>query len=122
MDDMVYIGETDFRGQYRRFGITQADRRTHAWILGKTGTGKSSLIKSMICQDIRAGRGVALIDAHGDLIQEVIDLIEPRHIGRVAYFSPPDEDYPVGLNILESVEPRERHRVASSVVAIFKDM
>jgi hypothetical protein len=121
MDNISFIGSTNVRGAKRWFGYTQADRRTHTWVLGKTGTGKSTLLKFLIAQDLRAGRGVCLIDLHGDLARDVLDLVPPERTGQVCFFSPVDI-CPVGLNILERVPQEDRHTVASSVVSIFKDV
>ena len=121
MHDISFIGMTDFRGTNRWFGYQQADRRSHTWVLGKTGTGKTTLLKFLIAQDLRAGRGCCLIDLHGDLARDVLDLVPPERTGQVVYFSPVD-DAPIGLNILESVPLDERHTTASAVVSIFKDV
>ena len=73
--DITYFGETTFRNQRRRFGIKQADRLMHTYIIGKTGTGKSTLLETMIMQDIYAGRGCCLLDPHGDLVEKVVSKI-----------------------------------------------
>jgi hypothetical protein len=121
MDNISFIGTTQVRGRTRWFGYTQADRRSHTWILGRTGTGKSTLLKFLIAQDLRAGRGCCVIDLHGDLSREILDLVPPERAGHVAYLSPVDES-PIGLNILERVPVEDRHTVASAVVSIFKDV
>jgi uncharacterized protein DUF87 len=121
MDNISFIGTTQVRGRTRWFGYTQADRRSHTWILGRTGTGKSTLLKFLIAQDLRAGRGCCVIDLHGDLSREILDLVPPERAGHVAYLTPVDES-PIGLNILERVPVEDRHTVASAVVSIFKDV
>lgn len=120
-DAFSFIGTTDFRGGRRWFGYRQADRRLPTVVLGKTGSGKSTLLTFLIAQDLRAGRGVCLIDLHGDLAGQVLDLVPPERMGHVAYFSPVD-DAPIGMNIVEQVPVDRRHTVASAVVSIFKDV
>ena len=121
MHDISFIGTTDFRGTHRFFGYRQEDRRLPTHILGKTGSGKTTLLKFLIDQDLRGSRGLCLIDLHGDLSRQVLDLIPPERTGHVAYFCPVDEA-PIGLNILEHVPRERRHTVASAVVSIFKDV
>jgi ABC-type cobalamin/Fe3+-siderophores transport system ATPase subunit len=121
MDNIVYIGKTDFRGTHRWFGYRQTDRRLPTWLVGKTGSGKTTLLKFLIAQDLRAGRGVCLIDLHGDLARAVLDLVPPERTGHVAYVCPVDEA-PIGVNILEHVPVERRHTVASAIVSIFKDV
>jgi len=119
---LTYLGQTDFRNQYRTFGIKHPDRRHHTWILGKTGTGKSTLLKNLIIQDIRNGHGVGLIDPHGDLVESILDFIPSSRTDDVVYFTPADQDFPIGFNILESVALSHRPLVASHVTSIFKNM
>lgn len=80
--DISYIGLTTFRNQNKRFGIKQADRLLHTYLIGKTGTGKSTLLETLIMQDILSGRGCTLLDPHGDLVvklQSKYLRIEKRH-------------------------------------------
>jgi hypothetical protein len=122
MDNKItYIGTTDHHGNRRWFGYRQADRRLPTWILGRTGSGKSTLITSLIAQDLRAGRGLCVFDLHGDLAQQVLDIVPPERTGHVAYFSPVDEA-PIGINVMEHVPVDRRHTVSSAIVSIFKDV
>ena len=75
------------------------------YIIGKTGTGKSTLLGNMIISDIKAGHGVALIDPHGDLAEEILDYIPDHRIEDVIYFNPADNEYPVPFNPLQQVHP-----------------
>ncbi len=102
--------------------MTLADRRHHLHILGKTGTGKSSLIRNLLLQDIWQGRGVALIDPHGDLADEIIDQIPSHRINEVVYFNPADTEHPIGINLLQNVPAEQRHLVASGVVESFRSI
>ena len=69
---LTYLARTNFHSDSRVFGIRQADRRAHMYIVGKTGTGKSTLLETLIRQDIEAGRGLALLDPHGDLVEKIL--------------------------------------------------
>lgn len=116
----VIIAETLFRGVEVEFGIRRADRRKHVYVIGKTGTGKSTLIKNMIIQDMRNGEGVAVLDPHGDLIDELLDFVPEERINDVVIFNPADVDFPVSLNMLQLVDPRQRSLMADSLVDVFK--
>jgi hypothetical protein len=117
---LTLFGRTNFRHIDHRFGIKTKDRRLHFYGIGKTGTGKSTLLENMIIDDIRAGRGVAVVDPHGDLVDHVLKYIPDERVKDVVYFAPADREFPVGFNILESVDPDLKSIVASGVVGIFK--
>jgi len=124
MDDehISNLGIRDVWGSEHVFGIAQPDRRHHLYVIGKTGSGKSTLLRNLIVQDIEAGRGVALVDPHGDLADDILDYIPPRRTDDVVYFNPADLAHPIGFNILEQVPPDDRPAVASGVVATFKHL
>jgi len=82
--------------------------------------GKSTLLENMVIQDIRSGRGLALVDPHGDTVEKIIRFIPSYRINDVVYINPADVDYPVAFNILEAVDPTHRHLVASGLIAVFK--
>lgn len=88
--DITYFGETTYRDQRKRFGIKQPDRLMHTYILGKTGTGKSTLLETMIMQDIEAGIGCCLLDPHGDLVEKVVKNIPEWRKKDLIYFNIPD--------------------------------
>lgn len=111
---------TNFRDIKQRFGIKQKNRRGHIYIVGKTGTGKSTLIKNMVISDINDGNGLALVDPHGDLAEAILDFIPKRRIKDVIYFNPSDIEYPIAFNPLESVHPDQHHLVASGLISVFK--
>ena len=119
-DDITVFAETNFRNQKKRFGIKLDDRRRHMYVIGKTGMGKTTLLENMIIDDIRSGRGVAVVDPHGDLVEEIVNYIPSWRINDVVYFNPADIDYPIAFNVLESVNPIHRHLVASGLVGVFK--
>ena len=110
---------TNFRGERRTFGIRDADRFFHTSIIGKTGSGKSSLLATLMRSDLERGHGFALLDPHGDLAELVLDLVPPHRIADVVYLNPADLDFPVPFNVLE---PRtgQDHLIASGLVSIFQ--
>ena len=111
---------TDYRDIRRRFGIREKNRRGHMYIVGKTGTGKSTLIANMIASDISRGQGAALIDPHGDLAESVLDLVPKERIADVLYFNPSDLDFPLAFNPLENLNPDKCHLIASGLISAFK--
>jgi DNA helicase HerA-like ATPase len=116
------IGTTYSGGSEWVFGLQAADRRHHLYVIGQTGTGKTTLLRNLIIQDIEAGHGVGIIDPHGDLVTDLLDYIPRHRIEDVAYFNPADMEYPVGFNLLSSVTPDTRHLVASGIVSVFKSI
>src|SRR2546425_11649277 len=85
-DPITVIGQTDFRDHRKMFGIRKADRRAHMYIIGKTGTGKSTLLENLARQDIRTGHGLALLDPHGDLVERLVENV-PKNASRTASIS-----------------------------------
>ncbi len=118
--DILYLGKTTFRNKKELFGIKLDDRRRHIYIVGKTGMGKTALLKNMIIQDIRAGRGVGFVDPHGEAAEELLDFVPKNRINDVIYFNPADIDYPIAFNVMEKVEASHRHLVASGLMGVFK--
>lgn len=96
------------------------DRAQHLYVVGKTGLGKSTLLRNLIIQDLHAGRGVGLLDPHGDLAREVLEHVPRSRANEVVFFNPADLGWPVGLNILPRVLPDEAHLVVSGVLAAFR--
>lgn len=121
-DDITIFAETTFRNKRQKFGIKKDDRRRHMYLIGKTGMGKSTILENMIAGDIRAGRGVAIVDPHGDLAEKMIQYIPNNRINDVIYFNPADFDYPIAFNVVEHVEPQFRHLVASGLIGVFKKL
>jgi len=119
-EDVTPFAVTNFRNVRRLFGIKTDDRRRHMYLIGKTGMGKSTAMENMIIHDIRKGRGVAVIDPLGDLVEKIIDFVPPYRINDIIYFNPADLDFPIAFNVLEAVDPSHRHLVASGLIAVFK--
>lgn len=117
---VVLFGVTNFRNQDSRFGIKMDDRRRHMYIIGKTGMGKSELLKNIAIQDIQDGRGLAFIDPHGDPVEDLLDYIPPERAKDVIYVNPADLEHPIAFNVMEAVGYDSRHLVADGMMAVFK--
>src|SRR3989344_2161934 len=121
-EQINYFAETNFRNQARKFGIKTDDRRRHTYLIGKTGMGKSVTLENMIIQDIIAGKGLCVVDPHGELVEKVIKFVPPERINDVVYINPADLGYPVAFNVLESVSEEHRHLVASGLLGVFQKL
>ena len=119
-NDIVPFAKTNFRNQSKVFGIKTADRRNHMYVIGKTGTGKTTLLRNMMISDILAGNGVAVVDPHGEFAESILDYVPETRIKDVVYFNPADLDYPIAFNAVEKVGIKERHLVSSGLISIFK--
>src|SRR5216117_3179717 len=117
---VTFFARTDFRDHRKIFGIRQADRRAHMYLIGKTGTGKSTLLETLISQDVRSGHGVALLDPHGDLAERVLAGVPEKRKDDLIYFNVPEVLKPLGFNPLERMEPGKRPLAASGVLEVFK--
>ena len=107
-------------GQTFAFGVSAADRARHVYMIGQTGTGKSTLLKTMIAQDLAAGEGLALIDPHGDLVDDILPLVPRHRIGDVIVLDPSDREHVVGVNPFYRVPEADRALVAANLVAAFR--
>jgi len=112
----LYLGSSAYRGLKRQVYIGNEDRMRHIYVIGKTGTGKSELLKDMILQDIREGKGLCFMDPHGDALQDIMKLIPPERAEDVIYFNPSDTERPMGLNLLEAKTEDEKHFAATAVI------
>lgn len=117
---ITVLGKTNFRNQGRIFGIRPPDRLFHAYAIGKTGTGKSTLLSRMILSDLERGAGLAVIEPHGDLIEEVLARFPEKRKNDLTYFNVPDESRVLGFNPLESVPKSKRPLAASGILEAFK--
>src|SRR5215216_7700498 len=95
---ITFFAETNFRNKQVRFGIKRDDRRAHTYIIGKTGTGKSTLLETLICQDIASGQGLALLDPHGDLVEKVLMHLPEYRKDDLIYFNVSDHALPLGMH------------------------
>ncbi|MBI4087478.1 MAG: type IV secretion system DNA-binding domain-containing protein [Candidatus Liptonbacteria bacterium] len=120
----IQIGESLFRGQTKPVYITHEDRRRHVYTIGQTGTGKSTLLGNMIIEDIKQGRGVAIIDPHGDLVGNALGFIPKDRIDDLIYFDPADLERPLGLNMLDYNfdRPEEKTFIVNEMQSIFNKL
>lgn len=119
-EEVTFFAETNYRGQKRRFGIKQDDRRRHMYIIGKTGMGKTTMLEHMVYSDIINGNGLAVVDPHGDFTEKMIDYVPSNRINDVIYFNPADVDWPIAFNVMEKVDPKYMPLVASGLIGVFK--
>ncbi len=118
----IYIGHRSGWGGDSLFGIQAEDARHHTYIIGKTGSGKTTLLRNMIIQHLYHGSGLALLDPHGDLADELLDHFPTSRADDLVYFNPSDLDFPIGLNLLANVPSDDRHLVASGITAALKSI
>jgi len=122
----IYFANNTYGGTETKIGLTADERRRHVYILGATGTGKSTMLLSMIEQDIKNNKGLSVIDPHGDLIEQILSVIPKERIQDVVYFNPDDIGYPMGINLLELTPGlneedtiREKEFIAESIISVF---
>ncbi len=120
--EISFIGRTTFRLRGIPFGIRQRERLTHMYVVGKTGTGKSTLIRNLVLQDIEAGRGVALFDPHGDMVKDVISTARAPHLRDAVYLDVPDPTLSWSFNPFENLAPGQEALAAATLVDVFKKM
>jgi len=118
----IILGENGFRGENTIVRIADNDRRRHMYIIGQTGTGKTTMMLNMIRQDIENGKGVAFIDPHGDSIETILQSIPKERMEDVIYFDPADTERPIALNLLEydPAYPEQKTFLANETINIFK--
>lgn len=121
-NDISYFAHSNHREPLRTFGIKQRDRLSHLYVIGKTGVGKTTLLETLITQDIEAGRGCALIDPHGDFVERLVEHIPEHRRCDVIYFDIPNASQPYGYNPFTRVSAELRPLVASGILDVFKKM
>jgi len=114
----LYMGKSSYRGITRPVFIEREDRRRHTYIIGKTGTGKTEMLKTMIMQDINNGEGLAVIDPHGDLVEDILRMIPPKRAEEVILFDPSDTERPMGFNMLSADTEQQKHFVVNSIIGL----
>jgi len=120
----VIVGANEFGGEVQEIGMTLAQRQKHTYVIGKTGTGKTTLLKSSIYQDMLNGKGLAVFDPHGDMFRELLQIVPEHRRKDVIVFDPSDREYPIGLNILdpgiEFEDEDDKHEwITSTVLSVF---
>jgi hypothetical protein len=118
----IQFARVDFRRDRRTFGIKNEDRFSHVYIIGKTGTGKSTLIETMALQDLELGNGFALVDPHGELVERIASRIPASRQADTIYFNPADPAQPYGYNPLRQVRPDFISLAASGLMEVLKKM
>jgi len=123
----VVLGQNNHHGEVTPIGLTAAERERHVFIIGGTGNGKTTMLQYAIVQDIQNGKGVAVVDPHGDMAETLLNHIPEERIDDVIYFDPDDLENPIGLNLLELTPGlkgndllREKDIVTESVVSVFR--
>jgi hypothetical protein len=119
-DGALVLGENIHRGVRAVVTLGNEERLQHMHIIGASGTGKSTLLLQLIAQDLASGHGLAVLDPHGDLIDEILARIPDKRIGDVIVFDPSDEEWPVGVNVLAATSAVEKQLLASDLVGIFQ--
>ena len=123
LNDVLHLAQVHFRHDRRVFGIKDEDRFSHIYIIGKTGTGKSTLMETMALQDLERGNGFALIDPHGDLVERIAARIpKSRQSADVIYLNAADPSQPYGYNPLRHVREDRIALAASGMMEVFKKM
>ncbi|MBM3883544.1 MAG: hypothetical protein FJ387_28210 [Verrucomicrobia bacterium] len=110
----IHIGTRSEWGSETPFGIHPEDARHHTYLIGKTGSGKTTLLRNSVLQHLRAGNGLALLDPHGDLADELLDHFPPARADDLVYSNPADLEFPIALNLLARVRRDDRHLVCSA--------
>lgn len=118
----VLLGINKYRGIDTPIHLAGSDRRRHLYLIGQTGTGKTTLFLNMIIQDIVAGQGVGVVDPHGDLIEDILLRIPPERRNDVVLFDPRDVERPLGFNMLEAKDPAQKDLVVNEVVQILQKL
>jgi hypothetical protein len=121
---VTYFARTNARSPHMRrtFGIKHADRRSHMYVIGKTGTGKSTMIETLALQDIERGEGLTIVDPHGSLAERVRDAIPEHRRKDLIYFDPSDPDQPYRYNPLASVSPEKRPLAVALLIEVLQKL
>ena len=123
-EDTSFIGRTNYVAGFEEkkfvFGIKRSDRRRHLYVIGKSGVGKSKLLELLIRQDIAYGKGVCIIDPHGDVIDAILDFIPENRVNDVCIIDPSDAEFPVSFNPLANIDPLFKHQLAQGLIEVMK--
>ncbi len=122
----VYFGQNNYGGIITKIGLNADERRRHMYIIGATGVGKSTLLLSMIKQDMDNNKGIAVLDPHGDLIEKILNVVPSGRIDDLIYFNPDDVANPIAINLLELTPGlseddslKEKEFIAESIISLF---
>ncbi|MCP4368559.1 MAG: type IV secretion system DNA-binding domain-containing protein, partial [Deltaproteobacteria bacterium] len=120
LSNSMVLGKNFHQGIHTNVTLKNEDRLKHMYVIGATGTGKTTLLLNMIIQDINSGVGVAVFDPHGDLIDRICGYVPEERLDDVVLFDPSDSEYSVGLNILSAHSETEKAVLSSDLVAVFR--
>ncbi len=120
--NISFFGITNFHGKEIPFGIKRSDRRRHLYVVGKSGSGKSKLLELLIKNDLKMGKGIGVLDPHGDLVDNVLKCVPKNRIKDVVIFDPSDTKFPIAFNPLADVPPELKIRVTIGFIEIFKKL
>ncbi|MBI2507245.1 MAG: DUF853 family protein, partial [Candidatus Niyogibacteria bacterium] len=120
----VLLGENIYRGESTPIKLSKDDRRRHLYIIGQTGTGKTTFLQNMAKQDIEAGEGISIIDPHGDMAETILGYIPENRLNDVVYFDPSNTSHPMGLNFLEydPAYPEQKTFIVNELLEIFRKL
>ena len=118
--NVTFFARANYHDKRRVFGIRREDRRAHMYVIGKTGSGKSTLIETLVRRDIEAGNGLALLDPHGDLVERVAAAVPNGRKDDVIYFNVPESSGRLAFNPLEPTLPSNRSLAVSGLLEVFK--
>ena len=116
------IAETIYKNRNTKYGLLRNDRRRHLYVIGKTGTGKSTLLANMAINDLKHNEGMCVIDPHGDLVETLLDYIPKHRINDVIYFDPADQERTVQINLFEGENVVHRELIASGIISVFQKL
>lgn len=120
--EVSLFGMTNYHNNYDVFGIKRVDRRRHLYVVGKSGSGKSKMLELLIKEDLDAGKGVGVLDPHGDLVDSIMEYVPKHRINDVIYFDPADTQFPISFNPMESVDEAFKMQVTIGFLQIFKKL
>lgn len=115
----LLLGKNEYRNSETRIYMARDDRRRHAYIIGRTGVGKTEIMKNMAMQDIQNGEGLCVIDPHGDFIEDILPHVPKERAEDVILFEPADIDRPMGLNMLEATDEAQKDFAVQEMISIF---
>lgn len=114
----LYLGENIFRGEKRKIFLSNEDRFRHFYVIGQTGTGKSSILSLMARQDLANRRGMAVLDPHGDFANGLLDFVPKERAEDLIFFDPGNVNRPMGLNLLEAETDDEKEMAVNEAKGI----
>ncbi len=107
-EDGLLMGYNLFRGAKKPIRLALGDRQRHMYVVGQTGTGKSTYLENLALQDMLSGNGFAFVDPHGDVVERLLAMVPKERTEDIIYFSPADMEYPMGLNLFEFNNPDQK--------------